>query len=277
MECSEPGAIRDEELFAYLGGEKVRPAVVQHLAMCAYCSSRLATYQRMDQTLLKNLYRWDCPSNQMLGEYQLGMLSGREAAAISRHLNICPLCAAEVTALAQFLANDPMLVEPVPLPQVRVAVRPAANNHHVVHNVRNALDQLREQSREGVRRILAVLEPPQPRLAWERTQTPTPQALEWPRRYTAEDMQISLQVEQGANRKDALQLIGFVMRKGTTLDALQGTPVQLFSSAQAISMQNIDELGNFIFPAVTPATYRLEIQLSEGIVVIDQLTLMALD
>jgi len=34
MECSKPGAIRDEELLAYLAWEKVRPFVVQHLAEC---------------------------------------------------------------------------------------------------------------------------------------------------------------------------------------------------------------------------------------------------
>lgn len=271
MECSEPGAIRDEELFAYLGGEKVRPAVVQHLTGCAYCSSRLATYQQMDQTLSKNLYRWDCPSNQELGEYQLGLLERREAVTISRHLSQCPLCAAEVTALAQFLANDPMLAQPVPMPRVRVAVRPTANNHHVVQGVKTALDQLREQAREGTRRILATLVPSQPPLNWTRGQPLVPL------RYTAEDMHISLLVEQGANRKDPLQLIGFVMRTGTTLDALQGTPVQLVSSAQAISIQNVDDLGNFIFPAVTPATYTLEIQFPEGTVVIDPLTVAALD
>ena len=32
MECSEPGTIRDEELWAYLAGELVRPTVQRHLA-----------------------------------------------------------------------------------------------------------------------------------------------------------------------------------------------------------------------------------------------------
>lgn len=272
MECSEPGAIHDEELFAYLGGETVRPAVVQHLASCQYCSSRLATYQQMDHKLLKNLFRWDCPSNQTLGEYQLGMLSTRHAAAISKHLHICPLCAAEVTMLAQFLANDPML-EPAPIPQVRVAVRPASNNHHSVQEAIRAFDQWREQSREGVRRIVASLVPPQPRVAQQRDVTA--QTAEWPRRYIAEDMNISLQVEQGANRKDPVQLIGFVMRNGISLDALQGTPVQLSSSSQTVYVQNIDDLGNFVFPSVTPETYTLEIQFPEGTVVIEQLTVTA--
>ena len=42
MECLEPGAIHDEELLAYLAGEKVRRPVEQHLTMCQYCANRLA-------------------------------------------------------------------------------------------------------------------------------------------------------------------------------------------------------------------------------------------
>ena len=80
MECSEPGAIRDEELLAYMDGAKVRPAVLAHLARCQYCSSQLAAYQRIDRKLTQRLYRWDCPTNQILGEYQLGLLSGEQAA-----------------------------------------------------------------------------------------------------------------------------------------------------------------------------------------------------
>ena len=51
MECIKPGAIRDEELLAYLAGEKVRPFVVQHVAECQHCSSQMTAYQRMDLAL----------------------------------------------------------------------------------------------------------------------------------------------------------------------------------------------------------------------------------
>src|SRR5690348_15054930 len=75
MECSKQGAIRDEELLAYLAGEKVRPFVVQHLAECQRCAAQLAAYQRIELTLTSKLYRWDCPPSQVLGEYYLGLLS----------------------------------------------------------------------------------------------------------------------------------------------------------------------------------------------------------
>src|SRR5437588_1319139 len=79
MECT--GTIRDEELLAYLSGERVRPAVVQHLADCQRCSSRLADYRRIELGLASKLYRWDCPPNQILGEYHLGLLNNRKATA----------------------------------------------------------------------------------------------------------------------------------------------------------------------------------------------------
>lgn len=273
MECSKPGAIRDEELIAYLAGEKVRPEVMQHLASCESCSSQFATYRRMDLKLLKNLFRWDCPPSQVLGEYQLGMLSADYSTVVKNHLSNCVLCAAEVVTLTEFLENDPMLVERPAIAPVSVAIRPAQNNHHPVQEAKRALEDLRERSLAGVRRIIATLAPPQPQFALQRT-TAVPA---WPRRYMAEDLTISIQVERGTNRRDALQLIGFVTRKGAPLEALQDVPVQLLSQANTVYAQTIDELGNFVFSSIVPDTYSLELQLSEGVVVIEQLAVNAQD
>jgi anti-sigma factor RsiW len=272
MECSKPGAIRDEELLAYLAGEKVRPFVVQHLAECQRCAAQLAAYQRIELTLTSKLYRWDCPPSQVLGEYHLGLLSKELTAAVKNHLGLCPLCAAEVATLTEFLENDPVLVERVVVPEVSVQASSPKDNHRSVpglQGAKDALERLREQSRAGIRRIAATLQLPQPpRLAYQRDGV---QATLWPRRYTAEDVNISIQVEQGTNRRDAVQLIGFVTRQGQALEVLQGIPVQLSSSAHTVYTQSIDELGNFIFSSLVPATYTLELQFPESTVVIDQL------
>jgi len=53
MECSEPGVIRDEELLAYLAGERVRPVVEQHLARCHHCSTQVAEYRGLERSLIK--------------------------------------------------------------------------------------------------------------------------------------------------------------------------------------------------------------------------------
>ncbi len=269
MECSEPGIIRDEELLAYLAGERVRPIVQQHLLRCQRCSLQLADYRRMDFSLTSKLYRWDCPPNQVLGEYQLGLLSNDLAAAVKIHLSTCILCAAEVATLTQFLANDPMLVE-------RVSVQPSSlnNNHSAPQKVKGLVDRLRDRSGTQVQRITAALLPPQPRFAYQRNLAGSEI---WPRRYTAEDFSISIQIERGTNRRDSLQLIGFVTRKGTALESLQGIPVVLLSQTNTVDTQNIDELGNFVFSSITPATYTLELQLPDSTIVIEQLPLALQD
>jgi hypothetical protein len=135
-------------------------------------------------------------------------------------------------------------------------------------------DQLREQSLAGVRRIVAALLPPQPRLAYQRNASS--QSAQWPRRYAAEDVTISVQVERDASRKDTLQLIGFVTQKGTAVGVLQGNTVQLSPVAaggKTVYTQTIDDLGNFVFSTLSPAEYTLELQLPTGIVVIDELSL----
>jgi hypothetical protein len=277
MQCSEPGAIRDEELLAYLAGEYVRPGVVQHLARCQSCTAQLADYRAMEYKLLSKLYRWDCPSNDVLGEYQLNLLNQEQAGAVKKHLEQCVLCNAELATLTEFLTNDPLLVERAPVTPVQVSAPVIArNNHHPGKDAQQLLDQLRERAEAGVRRIIASLLPPQPRLAAgvRGTESTVPGAI-WPRLYAAEGLTISLQIERGSGRQDELQLIGLVTRKGSALGSLEGTPVRLLASANVISTQQIDDLGNFVFAPISPATYALELQLPDSIVVIDQLPIVS--
>ena len=271
MECLEPGAIHDEELLAYLAGEKVRPLVEQHLTTCQYCANRLVEYRHLELTLSSKLFRWDCPPTSVLGEYELGMLSKEMSAAVQHHLSMCVLCTAEVASLTGFLANDPMLAQPVSQVAASVPLTASSNNHNhrPVQDVTGILDNMRERTRAGIRRIAATLVPPAPRLAFQRGESA--QNAEWPRRYTAEDISISVQVDRGTSRRDALQLIGFVTRKDVALESLQGVPVQLVSQADTQYRQNIDELGNFVFSSIVPATYTLELQFPESTIVIDEL------
>ncbi len=191
MQCSEPGAIRDEELLAYLAGEYVRPSVVQHLARCQSCATRLASFRRLEYKLINKLYRWDCPSEQILGEYQLGLLNNEQALAVKRHLENCVRCTAEVVALTEFLANDPMLVERVPASANNAVSSIPSRNHSAGKDAKQILDQLRDQATAGVRQIIATLLPPSPSFVRGSETTL------WPRRYTAEGVNISVQVEHG--------------------------------------------------------------------------------
>lgn len=292
MECSQAGAIRDEELLAYLAREKVRPFVVQHLDHCQHCQQQLATYRKLEYALTSKLYRHDCPPSLVLGEYQLEMLSKEMNMAVENHLSICPLCVAEVAMLNRFLVNDDVLAERTMLPGVStdVALPSLSGNHRstknalkdsvkdtlrdTVQETKELVGRLREQSNEGVRRIAAILVPPPPGIAIQRGVSS--QAVLWPRRYTAEDVSISIQVERDVNRRDRMQLIGFVTRDGKALGALQGMQVVLSSqpddasAARIQHTQPIDELGNVVFSSLIPAMYTLELQLPGSIVVIDR-------
>lgn len=268
MECSNPGAIRDEELIAYSEGESMRPVVKEHIIHCQHCLSQATLYRRMELKLIKNLYRWDCPPNQILGDYQFGLLSAQQANEVRSHLHMCVLCKAEVATLTEFLANDPVLV-----PQKQEAARPAVNAVRPGQEAKGFLENLRDTALAGTRRISATLVPQAPRTAFQRDSAP--QLAAWPRRYMAEDINISVQVEGEANARDLLQVIGFVARKGTTLEMLDGTLVKLIkqaSNATSEYTETIDDLGNFVFPGVEEGSYSLEIHFSEGIVVIDQLS-----
>jgi len=265
MECSEPGIIRDEELIAYLAGEKVRPVVVQHLARCQRCSVQLATFRQMDRQFGRNLYRFDCPPSQILGEFHLGLLDATTEAHVQKHLSWCELCSTEVASLSSFLAQDPLLVS-APSVAIHSSVQ---NNHQSVQDAKHAWEQVREQAQRGVRRIIATLLPQQPRIAFARDMSQ--QTSLWPRRYIAEDVQVSMQLEQGSGRNGTFQLIGFVTRDGKPLEELRGVSVQLSSATQTVFTQQIDDLGNFLFAPLAPATYVLELQFPDETIVIDQL------
>ncbi|HVU70009.1 MAG TPA: hypothetical protein VHD63_22955 [Ktedonobacteraceae bacterium] len=272
MECSEPGLIRDEELLAYLAGERVRPVVEQHLARCPRCSTRLADYRRQELTLISKLYRWDCPPNQVLGEFHLGLLDPEASLAVKFHLRTCVPCSLELSTLGEFLSNDPLLVtQPAPL---FAPEQTRTNNHHALPPAPGAfIERLLDHAGAVKRQIIAVLLPPAPRLSYQRAAASS--AALWPRRYVADDFSISLQVERASGRADTFQLIGFVTRKDMSLEALQGMPVLLSSQAEQVSAQNVDELGNFVFSSLVPATYTLELQSPDSIIVIEQLTVEA--
>lgn len=268
MECSEPGLIRDEELLAYLTGERVRPVVEQHLSRCPRCSAQLADFRRLELSLLSKLYRWDCPPSQTLGEYQLGLLEPEAALAVRFHLRACVSCVAELSTLGEFLSDDPLLAKQTS-PAWLSSTLPAQNNHHThAQPIGTMLNHLLDRASTGARRVVATLLPPAPRAAYQRAAA-SPDL--WPRHYAAEDFSISLQVERETGRVDSFQLIGFVTRKDAALESLQGIPVLLSSQTETVSAQNVDELGNFVFSALGPALYNLELQAADGIIVIEHI------
>ncbi|GCE46622.1 hypothetical protein EI42_00134 [Thermosporothrix hazakensis] len=257
MECQEPGAIRDEELIAYLSGEQVRPAVVRHLARCSACAALVNGYQFLDAKLQQKLYRWNCPPSLLLGEYQMGLLDSTQEAALREHLRICARCTQEAAALTALIANDPLFAVHQPLPE---AQKVGVQLSHILHDLQ-----------EGTRRILATLLP-QPANGGYALRQASVQTSEWPRRYQAGAIQISLQLERETGGRQTL--VGLITRKDAALGALQGIPVALLSDeTEALYTQRIDDLGNVIFPELPPALYTLEVHFPDGTIVVEQIPL----
>jgi hypothetical protein len=274
MECCEPGAIRDEELIAYLEGESVRSAVPEHLARCQSCSSRLATYQKLNRKLTHKLYRWECPSSQTIGEYHLGLIDSRQAIDVEVHIQNCVLCAAELKTLTAFLAADPMLED-----RTAIAPRTMMSSSHYVKDIQQTVGLVREQALAGARRVMAMLLPSSVSgLAYQRSSGSQITTTAWPRDYQADDIHISLQLEPNSRQRGLLQLIGFITRQGQVVDVLQGVAVQLSKQAEYVETQYIDDLGNVVFPSLAPATYTLEITMPDTmVVVIDQIQVQLQD
>src|SRR5690606_12589741 len=105
MSCSVPPPLSEDDLSAALDGE-ASTAVQQHLAQCGYCAARLKEARRMEQMLKGTLLRFDCPTSQMLIDYDAGMLDADEATRVLRHIDTCPRCQDELSVLRRFLDDE---------------------------------------------------------------------------------------------------------------------------------------------------------------------------
>jgi anti-sigma factor RsiW len=103
--CLDPGEVQDWELEAYADGE-VYPHVERHLRECSACRIWLAERMLLDCHLHRALYRFDCPSPDLLRDYHWGHLAGDERRQVEDHLDACPHCTAELAELAEFVASE---------------------------------------------------------------------------------------------------------------------------------------------------------------------------
>lgn len=108
MECITSPALDDTEIISYVEGE-ADDTVIKHINDCLFCSERANRWTSLQNRLRKKLYRVECPTPMVLGEYNLGLLPAPETLLVAQHVRECPLCRREVSTLQDFL------VEPYPL------------------------------------------------------------------------------------------------------------------------------------------------------------------
>jgi hypothetical protein len=105
LDCTDPGAIQDWELETCADGE-APPHVVEHLARCPACRAQVREHTALERRLRQALYRYDCPSPDVLRDYHWGYLPADERQRVEAHLAACSHCAAELADLAEFVAAE---------------------------------------------------------------------------------------------------------------------------------------------------------------------------
>lgn len=255
-DCTDPMAIDDEELLAYIFDEgTLNESNKQHLEHCAICQQRLAEYRQTHNVLLSELYRAQCPNGMQLALYCANALSIDETFTVDEHLRECLLCSAEVVDMRQENAHSMPFSEPAA--------------HSVPQTLRRLIAQPVTQSLG-----MAVREDPS-----------TP---EWPWQYHTEGFDISFQLSR--TNDNQLKLIGFFA--SATLEQLkdlQGVVVDLYHapsppathppaqvqpsepSEQLLLSTTVDDLGNFAFVPIQPGDYNIIIHVPGIELVVERL------
>ncbi len=101
-DCLDPIALTDEEILRYaLDGEPLSDEATYHLKCCPICQQLMTRYTETNAFLTTTLYRSQCPTATELTDYcaptSLKLLTCSQRVRIARHVEVCPLCCADLT------------------------------------------------------------------------------------------------------------------------------------------------------------------------------------
>jgi hypothetical protein len=234
--CTAPDAVTRNDLMAYVDGD-VSSEVAGHIQSCSACRAEAHTLARSQQTLRAALDRFECPAPHTLGEYALSVLAPPEQRLVAAHIADCPRCSEEIQTLRSFLS-----AEPVQSPGVV----------------------------ERLRQVLATLVTPVGVSAFAGLRG-RDDALTEARIYRADALTFAL-VVQPDDPQDGIQrwaLDGLITREDA--GATRVAETRLVAANGTVRAARADELGNLVYEALPSGTYRLELDLPEQTVVIEEL------
>ena len=229
ISCTSSLKPNDRELLAYLDDEAdIR--VVEHIEQCPHCRDKVRRLSRFQDRLTAQLYRLTCPSPDELGDYHLNVLPPDRASAVTMHLATCPHCTREIVQLKDYLSKLAPTLESGPLKRVKkrvkVLVARLINNGPVGGSM------------------------------WQPTLGTVGMAVrgadDGPDIYTADDVQVAVEVQDDAERPGRKAILGLVI--GAKPDGLKA---HLWRVEQPIAIVSVDELGNFVFPNLNRGSYEL--------------------
>lgn len=223
---------------AYADGD-ASAHVVEHVRRCPQCAEEARSLASAQRRLRHLLYRFDCPSPQLLGEYELDLLSPEARTQTAAHVRDCPRCAEELQALRSFMSLEPMTLEPV---------RPLGVGARLRHVVATLLVPPSAAAYAGLRGTAE---------AGVRT-------------YRAEGLTITLGPGPDARRGRA-SIMGLVVPEDAGVEAVSGGEARLVAPGGGAHATPIDELGNFAFEDLTPGPYRLELHLADQVFLVEDL------
>ncbi len=173
----------------------------------------------------------------------MGLLFADEQSAIMDHLNSCPDCAKEVSDLEQFLQDVPIEFTAPPLQTQlkRLVARPASSPPGPVGQ--------------------------QPAFVFRGAATAPLDV------YQAEDIKMVVGLEADGIRAGRKMLLGFTTREGKPIESLAGAYVQLSRRGQAVALEQVDTLGNFIFSNLTSGEYELMLFTDQEQVVVETIVI----
>lgn len=235
MSGANPDAINPDDLVAFVDGEASESLKAQ-IASDPTLRAVADEYVRTQQHLQRRLYRFDCPSSLVLGEYDLGLLDPLERTRIAAHVVECPRCTAELRMLRDFLA--------IPDDAPPVATM------------------------ERLRRIVATLLPPPPRTSPYASLRGADDATT--RTYQAGDVTITLDLGAPV-RRGRTNLVGLLWQNGDDPETIAGSAVALLDEQGGRQTTAIDDVGNFTFDDITPGAYQLEVTLGDDTITIEGL------
>lgn len=222
MKCITPPELPDASLLKFLD-EEADEQVERHLEMCEHCRARASALARLQGSLTRSLYRFECPSPGTLGEYHMRLLPEGDEERVRAHLKRCPHCSAEVARLETYIESLRGDLEVSQTERVKVWVA------RLMSGVEGALGP-------GPRFA--------PALAGLRGEGQEPLI------FTAEDAQIALDIQADEQNPGKGVLMGLV----TGLD-VEGWRAQIWQETELVAKAPIDPGGNFLFHDLPTGEY----------------------
>jgi predicted anti-sigma-YlaC factor YlaD len=252
LDCIDPGAVHDWELEACADGE-APPHVFEHLERCPACRARVREHAALERLLRQALYRFDCPSPDLLRDYHWRYLPTDERRRVEAHLETCPHCTEELADLADLMTAERAQPSQTLLDQARQAAA----------RVRLAVAQLVSPGlspetavRLDVRSAMALRGDTQEMLLFD-----------------AEGVMVSVNLEQ--EHTGAYTLFGQVLLPEPAVVAGGHVRLTAREEGMAPAQAVLDANGGFTLPDLCPGVYQLVVCLPDRRIVVPTLALKA--